>query len=218
MLDASIEKNTVSEENKKLTDILRWLKSSDLMHKSGIGARFQEASFEKWDEALSGQKKAGLFARNYVDAFADVRAAGRSAVFVGNTGTGKTYLASAIGLELIRRGYTVRYTTAFNAFVQFRQTWSPGSCYASANQFIAELASSHLLILDEVWGSFCKETEREMEMLFQILDRRYTAKLPSILISHLSTSALRQFLSDRVANRLNENGLGVVAFDWTSRR
>lgn len=217
-MDASLEKNTVLEENKKLTDILRWLKSSDLMNKSGIQGRFREASFEKWDEALSGQKKAGLFARNYVNAFRDVRAAGRSAVFVGNTGTGKTYLASAIGLELIRRGYTVRYTTAFDAFVQFRKTLRSGSDHKSESQFIAELASSHLLILDEAWGSFCKETEREMEILFHILDHRYTAKLPSILISHLPTSDLRQFLSDRVSDRLNENGLDVVAFDWTSRR
>ena len=55
-------------------------------------------------------------------------------------------------------------------------------------------------------------------MLFTLLNGRYEAMRPSIVISNLTVSEVSKYLGDRVYDRLRENGGGVLAFDWQSFR
>lgn len=182
---------------------------------AGIYGRYQDASLDGWEETNSGRIAAALFAKFYVSSFAEILEHGRSATFVGNMGTGKSFLASAIAIELLRGNYSVHYTTVQQAIRRVKGTWGDLKT-ETEDDAIAAMTTPDLLILDEVGVQFGSDFERQL--LFDILNKRYSTPLPTILISNIPASGLKKYLGERVTDRLNENGLGVVAFDWTSRR
>lgn len=182
---------------------------------AGIYGRYQDASLDGWEETNSGRITAALFAKNYVSSFAEILEHGRSATFVGNMGTGKSFLASAIAIELLRCNYSVHYTTVQEAIRRVKGTWGELKTETEADA-IAAMTTPDLLILDEVGVQL--GSDFELRILFDILNKRYVIKLPTILISNIPASGLKKYLGQRVADRLNENALGIVAFDWTSRR
>lgn len=183
---------------------------------SGIPRRFLGASLSGWDESLPGQKAVGRMARDYVNQFPEILDRGRSAVFVGNVGTGKTHLACAVGLELLRSGYSVRYSTVIGAIDRVKATWDRESREETESDAMAAFTDPHLLILDEVGVQFSTDTERQI--LFRIFDSRYGDVLPTIVISNLATAKLKEFLGERVSDRLKDDVFGLVGFNWDSRR
>jgi DNA replication protein DnaC len=73
-----------------------------------------------------------------------------------------------------------------------------------------------LLILDEVGVSF--RTEAEQTQLFDILDGRYRALKPTIVVSNLNGVGLQGCLGPRLYDRLMETGSEVLIFTWASHR
>ncbi|VFR32492.1 DNA replication protein DnaC [plant metagenome] len=81
---------------------------------------------------------------------------------------------------------------------------------------IARLVEPDLLVLDEVGVQFGSETEKMY--LFEIINGRYEALKPTIVISNLAKDALTEYLGERVVDRLREGGGRMVIFDWPSYR
>lgn len=73
-----------------------------------------------------------------------------------------------------------------------------------------------LLILDEVGVQHGSDTEKLI--LFEIINGRYEAARPTIVISNLDAAGLEQFLGERAFDRLREGGGRLVVFDWESHR
>ena len=72
-----------------------------------------------------------------------------------------------------------------------------------------------MLILDEVQER--GNTAWEDRILTHILDRRYGAMVPTIIIANLTESALVECLGDSIISRLTETG-GVIEIDGPSHR
>ncbi|MGC8384980.1 ATP-binding protein [Pseudomonas aeruginosa] len=73
-----------------------------------------------------------------------------------------------------------------------------------------------LLILDEVGVQYGKEAE--LVTLFDVMNARYSACKPSIVLSNLTLEEIEVFLGQRVMDRLRENGGRAVSFNWESER
>jgi DNA replication protein DnaC len=123
---------------------------------------------------------------------------------LGNSGTGKTHVALAIGLAACQKGYRVRFTTAAALVHELMEARDEKRLL----RFQKHLASFELLIVDEL--GFVPLSKTGAEMLFEIFSQRYersatmvTSNLPfnewtEILGSERLTGALLDRLTHHV--------------------
>lgn len=182
---------------------------------SGIPERFKTRTIGNFVADSDAKRRAKGFAESYAYNFSsDALVSGKSAVFVGKPGTGKTHLAVGIGIEAMAEGYSVLFCTVMRAIRRIKDTW--GSREVSESSAIAALVEPDLLILDEVGVQFGSETERLI--MFDVLNERYEKRKPCILLSNLSTEDVFVFLGERVLDRLKEDAGEVITFNWESHR
>ena len=183
---------------------------------AGIPERFQNRSLQSFIAETDAQTKALEFANAYADSFDDALATGRSALFIGKPGTGKTHLAVGIGLRIMHRdNRTVLFTTVMRAIRRVKDTWNREST-ESETKAIAGLVFPDLLILDEVGVQFGSDTEKLI--LFDVLNERYEKRRPTLLLSNLPLDDVKAYLGERVFDRLREDGGEAIPFDWSSWR
>lgn len=183
---------------------------------SGIPERFRDRSLESFIAETDSMRRARDFALAYADGFDAALKTGRSALFIGPAGTGKSHMAVGIGLHIMARdSRTVLFSTVMRAIRSVKDTWSK-EAERTETEAIAMLTAPDLLILDEVGAQFGSETEKLI--LFDVINERYEKRLPALLISNLDLGGVRAYLGDRIFDRLREDGGEVVVFDWQSHR
>ncbi len=220
--DQALEK-TKSEAKNREAKLQAWQKK---IGEAGIPERFQNRSLKSFLADTPSQKRALAFALAYADGFNEVLKTGRSAVFLGKPGTGKTHLSAGIGLRIMRRdNRTVLFTSVLRAIRRIKETWRRDS-KETENQAIAALVFPDLLILDEVGQQFGSDTEKLI--LFDVLNERYEKRKPTLLLANVPLDdyedegrikpGLKSFLGERIIDRLREDGGEFVVFDWESKR
>lgn len=180
---------------------------------SNIPLRYQNKGFRDFevvcDEQKSNKQNAWLYAKDFEKRFE----AGSCAVFSGKTGTGKTHLACAIGSYVIKElARSVLYITAIDAFRKIKNCYSKGST-KTESEILASLTAPDLLILDEIGVQFGSETEKMI--LFEIINKRYEAIKPSLLISNLKIESIA---CERTFDRIKENIPLFLIFNSNSKR
>lgn len=190
-------------------------KIRQVVGQAGIPERFATRSFESYiDQGFAGQNKARVILQQYAEKFEVESADGRGLLLIGNTGTGKTHLASAVANHVTRRGVIALYTTASDAGRRVRDTWKRNSG-PTEREVYGAYALPQLLIIDEVG-----RIPADREILFEILDRRHQDAKPTLLLSNLplesvqGLSSLKDYLGDAALRRLRECGSRAVVFDW----
>lgn len=183
-----------------------------VLDQSAIPKRFIGRTFENFTAETPAQMTALRTARRYAVQFDSVLKTGRTMIFKGNPGTGKSHLACAI-LQHIMPEHVGVYTTTMDLVRKLREGW--GGKAGSESDVLAEVGSLPLLVLDEVGVQFGSEGERIH--LHDVLDRRYREMLPTILITNAEDPDFQKFVGDRVYDRLNEIG-HWVNFLWKSHR
>jgi DNA replication protein DnaC len=184
-----------------------------MTQESGIPPRFIHKTLDTFKAETEAQKRALHFAKCYTDDIENTIKTGRSAVFVGGVGTGKTHLATGIALAAIGHLYTVRFTTVQRMIRDIKDSWKDTRTESEVMEYYTR---PRLLILDEVGVQFGTDFERNV--LFDIINERYEYNRPQILVTNLQKNELTEFLGDRVIDRLREGGGKVIAFDWESKR
>lgn len=114
---------------------------------------------------------------------------GQHVVITGPTGTGKTWLACALGLESARKGYSVAYHRLPRLLEELEVAHADGSLPVTRTK----LAKARLLILDD-WG-VSPITNRGRQDLLEVIDDRVPGG--SILItSQLPTKTWHDYLGE----------------------
>jgi len=181
---------------------------------SGIPPRFRGRGFDSFIQA-EGKTDAFIAAKTYADNFAEVLTKGRSLVFVGEPGVGKTHLACAIGLNAMQQGYSVIYTTVPKMMGRFSDTWRRES-HERHSDVVGIYAGADLLILDEIGMQL--GLEHELVKLFEVINERYERVKPTIVISNLDRDGTMEYLGGRIWDRLRENGGALIAVRGQSMR
>ncbi len=172
-----------------------------------IPARFSGLSLDSFQASSDAQRSALQHARDFVNAPAT------GLLFLGSCGTGKTHLACAILQRMIDRSGDGLYVTTMHAVRRVKQTYR--NTELSEQAAIDSLVKPYLLVIDEVGVQHGSDTERLI--LTEIINERYGAERPTIMIANLTMAEFTQTLGERVVDRFREGGR-VVVFDWPSYR
>jgi len=115
----------------------------------------------------------------------------RNVLFLGRSGTGKTHMATAIGLEACRNNFRTRFITCYglvNELIEARQE-------RTLQRLLQRYSRYDLLILDELgYIPFSKEGS---ELLFQVLAERHE-KGSVIITTNLGFADWTQVFGDPV--------------------
>lgn len=122
-------------------------------------------------------------ARKYVDNFEEFKAKGKGIMFYGSIGCGKTYAACCIGNALIERSISVKMVK-FSTLM--RKLWS----VKEKAEMLDSLNNHTLLIIDDFGTE--NDTEYTKEAIFDVIDARYNAKLPTIITSNLTGKEMKE--------------------------
>ena len=88
-------------------------------------------------------------------------------LLLGNSGTGKTHIALALGLAACQRGHRVRFTTAAALVHELMEARDEKRLL----RFQKQMASFELLIVDEL--GFVPLSKTGAELLFEVFSQRY---------------------------------------------
>lgn len=133
---------------------------------------------------------------------------------LGDRGNGKTQC----GVELIRQtcleSKSCLYIRVREVGIKLRQAYDSSNSIDEAmalNTFV----KPHLLVIDE-----CQEKpdkEWEFRHLTLILDKRYGAMRPTVLIANSTVPQFKELMGGSIVDRIYEGG-GAILFDWPSFR
>lgn len=147
--------------------------------------------------------------------------------FLGGRGPGKTQMAAEVARagkwprdEKFWNGYksvadkTALYRRAMDVFLDLRDA-ARNDSPLSEKKVLAGLESVGLLIIDEFQER--GGTDWENRIICNLIDKRYAAQRPTILIANYTREEMAAALSPSVKDRIRENGKAII-FDWESYR
>ncbi|MGD2041209.1 MAG: ATP-binding protein [Anaerolineae bacterium] len=102
-------------------------------------------------------------------------------ILLGGYGCGKTHLAAAIANHVVERGQPVLFVVVPDLLDHLRATFAPNSPVSYDERF-EEIRNAPLLILDDFGTQ--SSTSWAQEKLFQLLNYRYNARLPTVITSN----------------------------------
>lgn len=212
------EKIAAEEASRKLDDLKRKCASA-LEYANGIGgvpARMSSKGIDSFVADTDGRALVKRKAISFIERAEDLCAVGSSLIMCGGVGTGKTLLACTIAHECaLRYGLRSMYRTTYDLVLEVKESWGRGS-ERIESQVYKDFLAPNILILDEVGVQFGSDSESII--LFHVINKRYNAMKSTIVISNLNIDGVKEYLGDRVVDRLRECGGQQLPFDWESAR
>lgn len=110
-------------------------------------------------------------------------------LITGAAGTGKTYIACALGQQACRKGYRTLYRRATRLFEELKLARADGTY----GRLLAKFARTDVLIIDD-WG-LKPVLDAERHDLLEILEDRYASR-STIMTSQLPTTKWHDYLGE----------------------
>jgi DNA replication protein DnaC len=123
-------------------------------------------------------------------------------VLSGPSGCGKTHLAAAIANYRLQKGHPVFFVTVPDLLDHLRTTFSPSSD-VTYDELFERVRSAPLLLLDDLGRQ--SSTPWAEEKLFQILNHRFNAELPTVV----TVNDIKN-LDERLAVRLQNPAIAQI--------
>ena len=132
------------------------------------------------------------FIENFDDTFANL-------YFYGDTGTGKTFLSNCVAKELLDKGHSVIYFTAFQLFdILSKGIFDKDNKAMAAHQNIFDC---DLLIIDDLGTELANSFTTSQ--LFLCLNERILRKKSTIISTNLNMGQIADIYSERVLSRIS---------------
>lgn len=130
---------------------------------------------------------------------------GRSAIWSGPSGTGKTHLAIAIAYRAIQHGYEARFVSADALIGHLSRAAAKGRLEAALDPFL----HPHVLVIDEL--GYLSHAADAANVLYRVVNERYLKHRPMLLTTNKPLAALGDVLHDgdlaeAILDRLLERG------------
>lgn len=187
----------------------------DRLQKAGVGLRHMGKTFDAFVANTKELREALALCRSLSESVIAGEPSAPSLIMIGNTGTGKSHLGCAITVATSDAGKDVRRIQASELIRNIKAAWAPKAAYTE-QEAIDHYGYMDLLVLEEIGVQFGSDTERLY--LFEVVNKRYEACLPTVLISNLDMERLTSEVGERVVDRLREDGGRLLTFTGKSWR
>lgn len=124
-------------------------------------------------------------------------------LFQGSTGVGKTFLSHCIAKEIMDRGYTCAYTTAFQLFDYLAKHTFRKEREEDTERSLNMIFQCDLLIIDDLGTEMVNKFV--ISQLFQCLNERLIQEKSTIISTNLSVREFRDTYSERIFSRVIEH-------------
>ena len=198
-----------------------------ILRASGVPSNFFEANFEtnsrgevlqvtpRSDPWAYGTERAHLACRSLSQKWTPGYAGkgGYNGIVLQSPGfgTGKTYLLSALLVQLVQRGQRVGFVKCEDLLSRYRSTFgNQGGAGQSAEQIYEEYAKVPLLVLDELGGDYIKSGEAgewARAQFLRLLDRRLDQRLTTLGTTNVTREDLEAHYGGRMVSRLLSKSL-----------
>lgn len=182
-----------------------------LVATADLSKRFLSCTFDNYRVGTPGQQIALKACREYAQNFAQNLEDGRCMILMGNPGTGKNHLSSAIMMEVMRQNHTTLRVKASSFLDEY---WSKD--FTEREVWMQRMASVDLLVIDEIGRA--SNGKSANDAFFRLIDSRYELVKPTIVTTNLNREALLETLGEASYDRLREGGGKRVVFNWNSER
>ena len=134
-------------------------------------------------------------------------------------GVGKTHLTAAITNYFYDLDLPIYYVNEEKLFSELKALMNGGS----VEWKMETVKDSPFLILDDIGCSRSDNEEKGMtiwqkDILFQIIDHRYTKRLPTILVSNYALNELKDIFHERLVSRLESTENITIKLKGHDRR
>ena len=132
-------------------------------------------------------------------------------ILLGGYGSGKTHLAAAIANQALSHGQPVLFVVVPDLLDYLRATYSPSSPVRYDERF-EQVRNAPLLILDDLGTQ--SSTPWAQEKLFQILNHRYNARLPTVITSNQRLEEIDPRIRSRMIDIELAQAVAILAPDF----
>lgn len=144
-------------------------------------------------------KKCKTAALNYLKSFNEIKTTRHNSIaFLGQVGSGKSHLSTAIAINLIDKGVKVIYMPYRDVITKIKQNMLDEENYS---QTLGKYKTSELIVIDDLFKG--KITESDINIMFEVINYRYLNNFPMIISSEYTMKKLLE-LDEAVGSRILE--------------
>jgi DNA replication protein DnaC len=140
-------------------------------------------------------------------------------VFMGETGCGKTHLASAIVNYRYEMGKPALFVVVPDFLDHLRSAFNPDS-KVSYDQLFESVKTAPLLVLDDFGEQSSNPWVKEK--LYQLINYRYNSRLPTVITTRLTLDDIVEKIDPSISSRLVDRQVsvtfGIIAPDFRNER
>lgn len=193
-----------------------------LVGKSGIKKRFLKRTFENFKRDTKGREQSYKVAKEYTESWPKHFERGDGLYIEGTNGTGKTHLAAAIALELLKKGVPVICKTGADILQDIRKAYDCND--VSEEKVINLYKDVDLLIIDDLGKESC--TEWSASIFYSIINDRYENMKPVIITTNYGANQLIEKMTPKggdnsaitaIISRLQETSM-IITMAWRDIR
>jgi DNA replication protein DnaC len=128
-------------------------------------------------------------------------------VFMGETGCGKTHLASAIVNYRYEQGKPALFVVVPDFLDHLRSAFNPES-KVSYDKFFESVKTAPLLVLDDFGEQSTNPWVKEK--LYQLINYRYNSRLPTVITTRLSLDEIMNDVDSSISSRLVDRNISQI--------
>lgn len=180
-----------------LCDCIKIRKSVKLLKESGIESSIKEKTFDRYEATEPWQIAIKQRCIEFTESFQ----LGKSIAMLGQSGSGKTHLCTAICGKLVEKGYSLRYVLWRDIVAKLQSNIYNNEVYSA---ILEDLKSVDVVYIDDMFklmSSNPTQKNKELEIAFKILNDREVFSKSVIISSEYMLKDIKK-LDEAIAGRI----------------